>query len=113
THLWRALYGFFIAMCFSFLIGQPVLHFIQRPVKDALDEIYDRRARNAMFGKTKEAEAEKPTPFFQIAVDPEQFQAVLKGKPAEEVNQLPQPVTSEEKANYLDSNTGVLPPGFK
>src|SRR5438876_3595402 len=49
-HLWRAVIGFVIAMCLSFLIGKPVLYaFIIRPVEKQLQDFYE-------FRKNKRAE---------------------------------------------------------
>ncbi len=42
-HLFRAIAGFLICMVASFAIGQPLLEYIQKPVKDALVEAYNRR----------------------------------------------------------------------
>jgi sec-independent protein translocase protein TatC len=49
THLLRAIYGFVIALAFSFLIGRYVLNFISKPVESALaaywDHYYEARAK--------------------------------------------------------------------
>lgn len=43
VHLWRAIIGFLIALCFSFFIGRPVLKFIALPVEEQLTKFYDER----------------------------------------------------------------------
>lgn len=45
-HLWRAIYGFVIAVLISFLFGWPVLEFICAPVEQGLVKFYDTRVQN-------------------------------------------------------------------
>src|ERR1700738_3904822 len=41
-HLWRAIFGFLIALFFSFFIGKYVLRIISAPVEEQLLEFHDR-----------------------------------------------------------------------
>src|SRR4051812_39694556 len=43
-HMWRALYGFMVAMVFGFALGWPLLEFISAPVERELTRFYDERA---------------------------------------------------------------------
>jgi sec-independent protein translocase protein TatC len=45
THLLRAIYGFLVALLFSFFIGRPVLHIISAPVTDQLESFYKDHAQ--------------------------------------------------------------------
>ena len=42
-HMWRAIYGFIIALMVGFLVGKPVFHFISQPVEEQLQKFYDER----------------------------------------------------------------------
>src|SRR6516225_6074927 len=44
-HLWRAIFGFLIALCFSFFIGKAILRVIAAPVEEQLLEFYANRAK--------------------------------------------------------------------
>jgi sec-independent protein translocase protein TatC len=45
VHLWRAIAGFLVCLCFSFFIGKPVLEFIAKPVGVQLEEFYENRVK--------------------------------------------------------------------
>ena len=51
THLWRAIYGFLIALFFSFFLGKYVMNLITAPVKAQLDRFYERRVRAVLAEK--------------------------------------------------------------
>ncbi|HXG10063.1 MAG TPA: twin-arginine translocase subunit TatC [Gemmataceae bacterium] len=63
-HLWRAIYGFGVALIFSFFIGKPVLAFIARPVEEQLDKFYDKRVARVeeelKSGKRELEEVDRP-----------------------------------------------------
>jgi sec-independent protein translocase protein TatC len=42
-HLWKAIFGFLICLCFSFFIGRSALRFIAEPVSAQLDQFYRER----------------------------------------------------------------------
>jgi sec-independent protein translocase protein TatC len=44
VHLWRAVYGFLVALLFGFAFGWPMLRFISAPVEAELGRFYDARA---------------------------------------------------------------------
>src|SRR6476646_6617128 len=54
THLWRAIYGFLIALFFSFFIGKYVMNLITAPVKAQLDRFYDRRIAKVLREKNEQ-----------------------------------------------------------
>src|ERR1700732_3623228 len=42
-HLWKAIYGFLVALIVGFAVGKPMLHFISAPVEEQLQQFYDER----------------------------------------------------------------------
>jgi sec-independent protein translocase protein TatC len=50
THLFRALYGFLIALAISFVPGWTVLRLIAEPVEKEMQRFYDERARRVAAG---------------------------------------------------------------
>jgi sec-independent protein translocase protein TatC len=103
THLWRAIKGFLVAMLFSFCIGHIVLNYITSPVKSQLREFYQRRVDATMRDLATDPSLQKanqPTQFTQQIFLRRQLEAVLKGAPATEIQQLKRPVlsTAEQKA---------------
>jgi sec-independent protein translocase protein TatC len=42
-HMWRALYGFLVALLLGFAVSYPVLRFISAPVERQLQQFYDER----------------------------------------------------------------------
>jgi sec-independent protein translocase protein TatC len=68
SHLWRAIFGFLIALFFSFFIGKFVLRIIAAPVEEQMREFYVRRAQDIAkemadpldrYNELKKKEAEK------------------------------------------------------
>jgi len=71
THLWRAIYGLLFCMVIGFIldsigkatgqdyigIGRPLMEIIQAPVKQSLNEFYDRRMQRLQEEKTQENSA--------------------------------------------------------
>ncbi len=47
AHMWRAVYGFLIAMCVGLAIGKPMENFIAKPVEEQLQKFYDDRLEEA------------------------------------------------------------------
>jgi sec-independent protein translocase protein TatC len=65
-HLWRAIFGFFVAVCLSlFCFGRPVMEFIAAPVSSALMKFYKERVVKAQkkldAGDSQLIDANKPT----------------------------------------------------
>jgi sec-independent protein translocase protein TatC len=107
AHLLRAIYGFVIALVFSFFIGRPVLKFITAPVEDKLHEYYDRRVQQTMAELASNPELlreNQPTPFAQLTFRRDQFLAAVQGEPAEVVNAFPKPFAARSpRANGASS----------
>jgi sec-independent protein translocase protein TatC len=102
VHLWRAIKGFLVAMCFSFFIGRAVVDYITAPVKAQLREFYNRRVAATMEElKTDPGlqKANQPTGFTPLLVRRDQFLAAVRGDPADKVNDFKRPVLpSDAKA---------------
>jgi sec-independent protein translocase protein TatC len=47
VHMWRAIYGFLVAMVVSFIPGWTVLRFIAAPVEQEIQRFYDERVERA------------------------------------------------------------------
>src|SRR2546425_13340529 len=75
AHLWRAIYGFGVALVFSFFIGDAVMQYIAKPVEEALNKFYDKRVKDVLEdlkkkeGDPNQPDANKATPFVQVAFD--------------------------------------------
>jgi Tat protein translocase TatC len=81
-HLWRAIYGFLIALFFSFFIGKAVLHIIAAPVTSQLEAFYLKHAEQVERDLPTDAklqEANRPR-FVMMSVLRAQLQALLKGE---------------------------------
>jgi Tat protein translocase TatC len=82
NHLWRAVYGFLIALVVSLFIGSYVLDTIMAPVKSQLDAYYNRQMRRVLSEKKdKLPELTKPSPFRKVYLYRPQVKALLAGKP--------------------------------
>jgi sec-independent protein translocase protein TatC len=100
-HLWRAIYGFGIALFFSFFIGHLVVKIITAPVKAELDRFYNKRLRTLLTDASsndRSKRANQATVFRQHLIPRNQLDALIKGRPTEEINKMPRPriVTAEE-----------------
>lgn len=42
-HMWRAIVGFLVALCFGLVVGKPMERLIVAPVEQALSDFYDQR----------------------------------------------------------------------
>jgi sec-independent protein translocase protein TatC len=109
AHLWRAIAGFGVALFLSFFIGKPVVKFITAPVKAELDRFYNRRVKKLMAeraGEAGEAKVKQISPFRYYLFPREHLDALVKGRPTAEVNDLPRPriVTKEEKEEQEHPN---------
>jgi sec-independent protein translocase protein TatC len=97
-HLWRAIYGFLIAMVASFFIGGTVLDLITAPVKTELRRFYNRHAQKVLdkLNQGDYPNVNQPTPFQQEGYSGKQlravFKAVIEGKSFDEVNAFKKPV---------------------
>lgn len=100
-HMWRAIYGFVIAMVGSLFLGVWGTQFIAAPVEKELQRLYDER-RDKLLKQAREGtgtgdELNKPTPFMPETFVREQLEAVLKGASTEKINAFPNPDSQEEK----------------
>jgi sec-independent protein translocase protein TatC len=78
THLWRAIFGFGIALFISFFFGHHVLQFITKPLKAELSRFYERRTRKILAQRMEDPAylaAGRPTPFSQIQIPKKQWLA--------------------------------------
>src|SRR5262245_10627184 len=88
-HLWRAVYGFGVAMVLAIFVAYPVLRFIASPVEKQLDIFYQKRAAAVLAeAKTKQgaAEGNAPTGFVRLAFVREQLQMIAQNRPTDEIN---------------------------
>jgi sec-independent protein translocase protein TatC len=86
-HLWRAVYGFLVALVFSFFIGWYVLDFIKAPVQSQLREFYNNRAAKVLKNREHNGdlrELNRPQ-FVKMSFLPGQLQAAQKGQAVPEV----------------------------
>jgi sec-independent protein translocase protein TatC len=81
-HLWRAIYGFGIAMCLSFFIGHIVVAWITAPVKQELKRFYKRRQMKILKDKSPEIQeiANKPGRAQALLIPTQQLEAIAKGQ---------------------------------
>lgn len=118
AHLWRAIYGFLLALVGSFFIGHYVVTWITEPVKSQLEAFYNRRLSKVLSEKRPELErgVNRPSPFYEYRFYRPQIKALIAG---EEVPQSPRPVslTPEEinliknPPNWYDTRIrGIKPP---
>src|SRR5260370_1449188 len=97
-HLWKAIYGFGFALFFSLFIGHIIVKLITAPVKDQLEQFYERRAKKIRAEQADDPKlmlANEPTPFRKIWVPRKQFAALAKGESGE-MKERPKIVTKEE-----------------
>lgn len=101
-HLWKAMYGFALALIFSFFIGRPVVDFITRPVKAELREFYNRRVEKTLKDLADDSnliKANLPTPFTKLTFRRDQLMAVVEGKSAADINAFKRPVPTDGATN--------------
>lgn len=80
THLWRAIFGFLVALCGSFFLGKTVMEFITAPVKAQLDRFYDKRLQTVLAEKRNElTRLTKPAEFRKVQFLRDQLRDVAKG----------------------------------
>jgi sec-independent protein translocase protein TatC len=80
THLWRAIFGFLVALFGSFFIGKYVMEYITAPVKAQLDRFYDRRLEKVLADRRQElARLTKPAEFRKVYFLRDQFREVARG----------------------------------
>ncbi len=101
-HLWRAIFGFGAALLISLCIGHIVLAWITAPVKAELDRFYNNRVKTALTeAKTdkKSIRANQSTVFRYHLIPRKQLDALIKGRPTEEINKMARPriITKEEQ----------------
>jgi sec-independent protein translocase protein TatC len=96
VHLWRAIYGFGIAVFASIFIGHIVVDYITAPVKQQLREYYIRHQKRVLEQQAGDPEltrANRPTPFRAVLVPRKQILAVAKGEDPD----MPRPRIISEK----------------
>jgi sec-independent protein translocase protein TatC len=88
-HLWRAIYGFLIALVISFVPGWYVLEFISAPVEQELNRFYARRAASVAEDlkagrneEVQEANKLKESPLYMTA---QEFTRIWKIEPPEDL----------------------------
>jgi sec-independent protein translocase protein TatC len=101
-HLWRAIYGFGIALFISFFFGHIVVRFITAPVKNELTRFYNKRVKKLLTQQREQGRQEKTneqTVFRYQLIPRAHLDALIKGKSTEEINRLPWPriVSREEQ----------------
>lgn len=96
SHMWRAIYGFVIAMVGSLFLGFWGVQFIAKPVEEALQDLYDKR-RDKRQKADKEAREKTgqgiapPSPFMEYGFSRPQLLALVQGKSTEQINAFPDP----------------------
>jgi sec-independent protein translocase protein TatC len=105
SHLWRAIYGFLIAMVGSLFLGIWGVQFIAKPVEEALQKLYDER-RDKLLQQAKDGtglgdDLNKPTAFMPETYVRPQLEALLKGRPTAEINAFPNPDGEENKPEFV------------
>lgn len=105
SHMWRAIYGFVIAMVGSLFLGFWGVQFIAAPVEKELQHLYDQRAAKLLKQADEDsglgAEINVPTPFTQYGLVRPQIVALLTGKPTAEINAFPTPEADLEHADIV------------
>jgi sec-independent protein translocase protein TatC len=113
SHLWKAIIGFMVVMVVCLPVGIWAVGFIKAPVVAALKEFYERRDEEDRTdlekGKVEMVELNRPTPFEVLTLTRPQADAFLKGKPTEEINKFPRPLTPEEWEIAKKKNDGKDP----
>ena len=82
THLWRAIYGFGIALVFSLFIGHHIVKLITAPVSEQLTKFNQRRANRLQAEQGDNPELEKlnqPTRFRAMLVPRKQLEDIARG----------------------------------
>jgi sec-independent protein translocase protein TatC len=100
-HLWRAFAGFGVALFFSFFIGFYAVEFITAPVKAQLHAFHKRRANKLTQELNKKSEllaANRPSGWTKMYFHRGQIEALLKGKPNEEIEAFKRPVWNDDEA---------------
>jgi sec-independent protein translocase protein TatC len=115
AHLWRAIYGFGVALVFSFFIGDAVMQYIAKPVEKALNAFYDKRVKDVLEdlkkkeGDPNQPDANRATPFVQVAFDRDQLiRAVNPNVPAEDVSKMSRPVREEDQGKAQEEEPGKI-----
>lgn len=100
-HLWRALYGFFIALVVSMFIGKMVLDLITAPVKKQLEEYYDRQMRKVLAEKRDQLpHLTRASPFRRVYFYKPQIEALLK----KESTRSPRPVIKSKEEQEAEQS---------
>jgi sec-independent protein translocase protein TatC len=106
AHMWRAIFGFAIAMVGSLFLGFWGVKFIAAPVEKELQHLYDQR-RDKILREDQAARENtgegiaQPSPFIPYGFSRPQLEALLKGKSTEEINRIANPEDDLEKANIV------------
>jgi sec-independent protein translocase protein TatC len=107
THLWRAIYGFGIAVFISFFFGHLIVAYITAPVKQELERFYERRQKKILAQQNydkKYQSANRPTPFRKVLVPRSQLEALRLG----EDPSVPRPrIVTEQQAKEEEANPTV------
>jgi sec-independent protein translocase protein TatC len=113
SHLWKAIIGFMVVMVVCLPIGILAVDFIKAPVVKALEDFYDKRVKEDLDelqkGKAQMVELNQPTPFEVLTFPRHQLEALLKGKPTQEINNMPRPYTADEWELAKKKNDGQDP----
>jgi sec-independent protein translocase protein TatC len=116
THMWRAIVGFLVVMVVCLPLGVYAVDFIKAPVVRALEHFYNERVKADILalkkGEAEMAELNQPTPFEILTFYRPQLEALLKGRPTEEINGWPRPSTADELkiAKEKSEAAGESPP---
>jgi sec-independent protein translocase protein TatC len=119
AHLWKAIYGFGVALVFSFFIGDAVMQYIAKPVEAALNKFYDKRVQDVLADLKKtegdpaaQPNANKPTGFVQVGFDREQLRkAVGNDVSTEDINKMKRPVLEGDEGKKPEEEGKIF--GFK
>jgi sec-independent protein translocase protein TatC len=108
THLWRAIKGFGIALAASFFLGHLVLAWITSPVKAQLKFFHHHRIEQTLEKLRREKDpvldrVNQRTDFVALLFDKAQIDAIVRGKPADEVNAIEKPHLQKADGQPTDS----------
>jgi sec-independent protein translocase protein TatC len=97
NHLWRAVYGFLIALVVAMFLGSYVLDVITAPIKSQLTAYYRRQRDRTLTEQGNYQELTQPSQFRRYTFYKPQLAAMLKGQPIPDARPIVQTRAEWEK----------------